>query len=179
MALKIAGEVLASNAPLGICTLDPEDWAYNGNYNNDDDGLNKATARGWNYHQGPVSANCQITHENFSDNFLFIPQKEWLWIAGSYMSAKLKVASLICQKTANPAPWESTLDEVRTRLYRFEKTMQESGWASLPELTNQRGQPCPHSCPAQAWSVGCALETCDTLGRLLEANRKKNIAHQN
>jgi hypothetical protein len=61
MALKIAGEVLASNAPLGICTLDPEDWAYNGNYNNDDDGLNKATARGWNYHQGPVSVNYQNT----------------------------------------------------------------------------------------------------------------------
>uniref|UniRef100_A0A915CSE8 Glycogen debranching enzyme n=1 Tax=Ditylenchus dipsaci TaxID=166011 RepID=A0A915CSE8_9BILA len=118
-ALKIAGEVLG--APLGICTLDPSDWAYNGNYNNDDDGTNKSTAKGWNYHQGP----------------------EWLWVAGVYLSAKLKVAHLLKPKT------RELPDHLKGSL-----------WCSLPELTNQNGQPCSHSCPAQAWSVGCFLETC-------------------
>lgn len=48
-ALKVAGRVL--DAPLGICTLDPEDWNYNGDYFNDNDGYEQKTAKGWNYHQ--------------------------------------------------------------------------------------------------------------------------------
>lgn len=35
-------------------TLDPQDWVYRGNYNNSDDGNETLTAKGWNYHQGPV-----------------------------------------------------------------------------------------------------------------------------
>jgi glycogen debranching enzyme len=69
-ALQLAGQVLTAQAPHGICTLDPEsvccaiffnkiiflrDLAYRGCYNNDDDGFEKSTAKGWNYHQGPVS----------------------------------------------------------------------------------------------------------------------------
>lgn len=145
-AMKIAGEVLAANAPLGICTLDPTDWAYRGDYNNDDDGTIKETAKGWNYHQGP----------------------EWVWVACFYMSAKLKVASLLARKTGDMSAWHTTLDEVRARLFRYENTMHKSDWSSLPELTNRDGKPCPHSCPAQAWSIGCALETVKTLQELLD-----------
>uniref|UniRef100_A0A914HEY4 4-alpha-glucanotransferase n=1 Tax=Globodera rostochiensis TaxID=31243 RepID=A0A914HEY4_GLORO len=139
-ALEIAGKVLAENAPYGICTLDPKDWAYCGYYNNDDDGTNKISAKGWNYHQGP----------------------EWLWVAGCYMSAKLKVASLMYQNSGDATEWMSAVNEVRTRLFALEHCLQKSEWASLPELTNRGGAFCTHSCPAQAWSVGCVLETLDT-----------------
>ena len=88
------------------------------------------------------------------------------------MSAKLKVAFSLAQKTGDNQPWAKTLEEVQKRLFRYEKVLRESDWASLPELTNKGGTPCSHSCPAQAWSVGGAMETVNTLQKLLEA--KKN-----
>ncbi|KAI1711883.1 glycogen debranching enzyme, glucanotransferase domain-containing protein [Ditylenchus destructor] len=142
-ALEIAGKILG--APLGICTLDPEDWAYNGNYNNDDDGTNKQTAKGWNYHQGP----------------------EWLWVASIYLSAKLKVAHRLKASGRNEKAWIDTLNEMKTRIHTYSNHLKISPWGSLPELTNQNGSPCLHSCPAQAWSVGCFLEALHTLDTLL------------
>jgi glycogen debranching enzyme len=145
-ALEIAGEVLCSDAPLGICTLDKSDWAYNGNYNNDDDGANKQTAKGWNYHQGP----------------------EWLWVAGVYLSAKLKVGHLMKNKNGDEDAWRRCVEEVKTKIHTYSTHLRESPWCSLPELTNANGNPCPYSCPAQAWSVGCFLETLHTLDALLQ-----------
>ncbi|KAI6179311.1 Glycogen debrancher [Aphelenchoides besseyi] len=128
-ALDIASRVL--KAPLGICTLDPEDYNYNGDYDNDNDGYDQKIAKGWNYHQGP----------------------EWLWVAAEYLSARLRVGYAI--RHQNPSAWKEAVDEVKDRVQRFAKHMvDDSVWSSLPELTNRNGSYCPPSCQSQAWSVG-------------------------
>ncbi|KAK6735058.1 hypothetical protein RB195_018326 [Necator americanus] len=123
LALDTAKEILLG--PIGIKTLDPKDWAYCGDYNNDDDGYDKKTAKGWNYHQGP----------------------EWVWVAGFYLRARLAAGNAL-----GGSYWTSARKEVQSRLGNYYRHIKNSGWSSLPELTNTDGAICEGSCPAQAWT---------------------------
>ncbi|VDD94330.1 unnamed protein product [Enterobius vermicularis] len=134
-AICLAEEVLMG--PLGIKTLDPTDWAYNGFYDNSNDGYDKAVAQGWNYHQGP----------------------EWLWVAAYFLRAKIVVA----KELGDHNIYDSALRSVRARMGAYWEHLQRSPWQSLPELTNQNGSFCSGSCTAQAWTIGCLLETVNEL----------------
>uniref|UniRef100_A0A1I7U7N9 Glycogen debranching enzyme n=1 Tax=Caenorhabditis tropicalis TaxID=1561998 RepID=A0A1I7U7N9_9PELO len=127
--------------PLGIKTLDPTDWGYNGYYNNDDDGEDKKTAKGWNYHQGP----------------------EWLFVAGFYLQARLQIGEIL-----GGAEKQYAIRQVQERLGSAYKHIIDSPWRSLPELTNANGEYCRQSCDAQAWSVGCLIEACIKLNSFEE-----------
>uniref|UniRef100_A0A0B7B7G7 Glycogen debranching enzyme C-terminal domain-containing protein n=1 Tax=Arion vulgaris TaxID=1028688 RepID=A0A0B7B7G7_9EUPU len=140
IALETAGTVLLG--PLGMKTLDPKDWAYNGDYNNDNDTSEMAVAKGWNYHQGP----------------------EWVWPVGFFLRAKLYFAGKL--EAQRPGLLEKTKLYVNSVLCKHYEEILNNPWQGLPELTNSNGQYCAGSCRTQAWSAGTILETMYDLAAL-------------
>ncbi|KAL0277777.1 UNVERIFIED_CONTAM: hypothetical protein PYX00_004943 [Menopon gallinae] len=136
-AIKKAEEILLG--PLGIKTLDPADWNYNGNYDNNDNSDNPKVAHGFNYHQGP----------------------EWIWPVGFFLRAKLHFANL-----QGPEELKKALSETRSYLGGFYKHIVTSHWRGLPELTNANGTHCPGSCHVQAWSMATIMEVLYDMDQL-------------
>lgn len=128
-ALNIVQEKLLG--PLGIKTLDPDDMAYRGDYDNGIDNDDASVSKGFNYHQGP----------------------EWLWPVGFFLRAKLHFASQIKHEDL-----VETANFIRGYLATHQHYLDESLWCGLPELTNSDGKWCRDSCEIQAWSNSTLIE---------------------
>ena len=133
IALEVADRLLLG--PLGMRTLDRDDWAYRGSYVMcDSDEFN--TALGFNYHQGP----------------------EWLWLTGYFLQAKVQFCSGDTQEEKM-----EVLRSVYEVLGRVDNCLLSSDWKNLPELTNENGSECAGSCPVQAWSIATFIDTLYTI----------------
>ena len=120
-ALEMADRLL--RGPTGMATLDPGDLEYHPYYINSDDSDNFATAKGYNYHQGP----------------------EWLWPTGFFLRALLKF-DLLRRETREGRV--EAFQQVTQRLQGAKTMVNESVWAGLTELTQKGGAFCGDSvCP--------------------------------
>ncbi|XP_070195748.1 glycogen debranching enzyme-like isoform X2 [Littorina saxatilis] len=151
-SLDVAEKVLLG--PLGMKTLDPSDWAYDGDYCVSNDGNDPKLAHGFNYHNGP----------------------EWVWPLAYFLRAKLYYASKL--NKSRPGILKDTVDFVDKVLCRHYQELMHSPWKSLPELTNSNGTFCADSCRAQAWSDGCILEVLYDLERIETASRPSVVNFQ-
>ncbi|KAF9919336.1 hypothetical protein BX616_007060 [Lobosporangium transversale] len=128
-ALNLAKDVILG--PLGMRTLDPRDWAYRPNYDNQNDSDDKMIAKGWNYHQGP----------------------EWLWCTGYFFRAYLRF-KVQCE----PRLFKDTIFELQRLMLPHKAQLETSPWAGLAELTNLDGAICVDACQSQAWSSSTLLD---------------------
>ncbi|XP_034479824.1 glycogen debranching enzyme isoform X4 [Drosophila innubila] len=134
-ALELAKKHLLG--PLGMKTLDPDDWNYRANYDNSNDSTDCTVAHGANYHQGP----------------------EWVWPIGFYLRARL----IFARKCGF---LDVVIAETWAILRAHLRELQTSHWRGLPELTNDNGSYCSDSCRTQAWSIGTVLEVLNDLHAL-------------
>ena len=89
----------------------------------------RTVAHGYNYHQGP----------------------EWVWPVGYFLRAYLHFGQAVGKRSEAVGFCMSVLSGHYTHV-------QNSHWRGIPELTNKKGEKCPHSNPIQAWSMACLLE---------------------
>jgi glycogen debranching enzyme len=107
-ALEVARKHILG--PLGMKTLDPDDWSYRPYYDNANDSEDPKVAHGANYHQGP----------------------EWLWPIGFYLRARLIFAKKLGKlKETEAETWKILTAHL--------KELRSTPWRGLAELTNENG----------------------------------------
>jgi len=135
---------------VGMRTLEPLHSLYRGYYNTGDDNSDFLTSQGFNYHNGP----------------------EWVWLTGFYIRARLIVAQRLADIDASHISKRTlAIRECQEIFLRMDKHLRNSPWRSLTELTNSNGDFCQGSCPAQAWSIGCAIEAMYDLLQIIARTR--------
>ncbi|KAL1956161.1 hypothetical protein VTO42DRAFT_7596 [Malbranchea cinnamomea] len=148
-ALYLADTILRGPHSIGLATLDPADPHYRPYYDNAEDSTDFETAKGRNYHQGP----------------------EWVWPLGYFLRALLRfgAASYTTQRSGERAEacerdsgaYAGRADmfhQISRRMRRCVRSLRESPWKGLTELTNRDGEFCADSSPTQAWSAACLLD---------------------
>ncbi|KAF9397406.1 hypothetical protein BGX21_008912 [Mortierella sp. AD011] len=141
-ALTLAKDVLLG--PLGMRTLDPNDWAYRPNYDNQNDSDDRMIAKGWNYHQGP----------------------EWLWCTGYFFRAYLHF-----KLQYEPDMVKETVYELHRLMLPHKAQLETSPWAGLAELTNLDGAICLDACQSQAWSSSTLLDLLYDIEKLKKSSQ--------
>lgn len=144
-------------------TLDPSDLNYRPNYD-PSLGNDYHSAGGFNYHQGPVASifslflcvgacfgQCSycLLMSVLWKGVVADCGEEWVWPIGYFLRAYIRFGS------------GSRLDRSRlvmSTLYNHYQYIENSPFAGLPELTNDNGSRCHHSCETQAWSMSCCLD---------------------
>ena len=117
-ALEVADNTI--RGPIGMATLDPSDFNYRPYYINSEDSGDFATSKGRNYHQGP----------------------EWVWPTGYFLRALLKF-DLMRRHTKEERT--EAFQQITRRLHECKRSIRESPWAGLPELTQKHGEFCGDS----------------------------------
>eukprot|EP01117_Protostelium_nocturnum_P007177 TRINITY_DN2573_c0_g1_i1.p1 TRINITY_DN2573_c0_g1~~TRINITY_DN2573_c0_g1_i1.p1 ORF type:complete len:1537 (+),score=521.58 TRINITY_DN2573_c0_g1_i1:125-4735(+) len=75
---------------------------------------------------------------------------EWVWVIGYFLRAK----ALFSSHNRN-----TTRHQISKIMLEHKKHIDESPWRGIHELTNKAGSECHFSCPTQAWSLSCLLDT--------------------
>lgn len=145
-ALRLADRTI--RGPLGMKTLDPADWAYRPDYDNQNDGDDQSVAKGWNYHQGP----------------------EWGFPLGWFLTAWLRFDVLAGDGQGGNAG--VTHHHVSQLLLRLREHIDGDMWRGLPELCNHDGSYCRDSCNTQAWSASTILDLLEELHEIGVAARQ-------
>jgi glycogen debranching enzyme len=148
---------------LGVKTLDAADWAFRAEYSADAQG-EKATAGGWNYHQGP----------------------EWVWPLGYFLRARLLFPPNegvgVDGDGLGPTPargWPSGASARRwvyAKLAAHRRHVEDSQEGALPELENAGGSFCRASCRVQAWSGATLLDALYDVHLLEDADAEGEAA---
>jgi glycogen debranching enzyme len=133
--------------PVGMRTLDPEDYNYRPYYENSIDNDDFATSKGRNYHQGP----------------------EWVWLRGYYLRAMLQFDVL--RKKRYGGDRKETFQQLHLRMIELSRWIRQSPWGGLTELTNKDGAICNDSSPTQAWSAATIIDLFEDSKHYLEYSK--------
>ncbi|PRP75329.1 putative glycogen debranching enzyme Gdb1 [Planoprotostelium fungivorum] len=89
-------------------------------------------------------------NRRLSKGFNYHQGPEWVWVLGYYLRAYANFEREDKRLTRH---------HISHIIVEHKKHITESPWRGIHELTNKNGSECHYSCPTQAWSLSCLLDT--------------------